>query len=156
MICPIPRFFERFPADQLPGRLVNMGRGEVDGISALSDPGPHRGDRGVGVPSREQVPVHLLDAPERPIHQQFDEDILHDGIHGLFSPSRSLEVDRRLDAAGLLRTRASEPRRPAGTGRAFRLQLLLWVRVGEDINGRVKTGHLWTPQNRPFPAARDC
>ena len=23
------------------------------------------------------------------------------------------------------------------------------------LNGRVKTGHLWAPQNRPFPAARD-
>ena len=23
------------------------------------------------------------------------------------------------------------------------------------LSGRVKTGHLWTPQNRPFPAARD-
>ena len=27
--------------------------------------------------------------------------------------------------------------------------------VGDILNGRVKTGHLWTPQNRPFPAARD-
>ena len=26
---------------------------------------------------------------------------------------------------------------------------------GPCLNGRVKTGHLWTPQNRPFPAARD-
>ena len=24
-----------------------------------------------------------------------------------------------------------------------------------NLNGRVKTGHLWAPQNRPFPAARD-
>ena len=23
------------------------------------------------------------------------------------------------------------------------------------LSGRVKTGHLWTPQNRPFPASRD-
>ena len=28
-------------------------------------------------------------------------------------------------------------------------------RAGPVLNGRVKTGHLWTPQNRPFPAARD-
>ena len=28
-------------------------------------------------------------------------------------------------------------------------------RSRQGLNGRVKTGHLWTPQNRPFPAARD-
>ena len=30
---------------------------------------------------------------------------------------------------------------------------VLWV--GEDLSGRVKSGHLWTPQIRPFPASRD-
>ena len=29
------------------------------------------------------------------------------------------------------------------------------TKVRHDLNGRVKTGHLWAPQNRPFPAARD-
>ena len=24
-----------------------------------------------------------------------------------------------------------------------------------DLSGQVKSGHLWTPQNRPFPASRD-
>ena len=31
----------------------------------------------------------------------------------------------------------------------------LIVRGHVILNGRVKTGHLWAPQNRPFPAARD-
>ncbi|MCY3846824.1 MAG: DUF5615 family PIN-like protein, partial [Acidobacteria bacterium] len=27
--------------------------------------------------------------------------------------------------------------------------------VSKDLSGQVKTGHLWTGQNRPFPATRD-
>ncbi len=59
------------------------------------------------------------------------------------------------------------------SGRAFRVRAVpsgFWLPVAwpalfdrwselfstdSALNGRVKTGHLWTPQNRPFPAARD-
>ena len=28
----------------------------------------------------------------------------------------------------------------------------VWAEEYRRLSGRVKTGHLWTPQNRPFPA----
>ena len=34
-------------------------------------------------------------------------------------------------------------------GEVGRVESLPW---GLTLNGRVKTGHLWAPQNRPFPA----
>ena len=79
------------------------------------------------------------------------------------------------EVSAALRTAAADARSKGGQALAVQLQREIaarpdrdkFVRIGPGgsragerpgagrLNGRVKTGHLWTPQTRPFPAARD-
>ena len=93
-------------------------------------PGPFRcagDDRDVGV--------------GRQVHQQLDEDVLQDGIHGRFSPAQSLEVDPGVARRSTKSAREAVSTTVGGSGRSTRAGVVT-----------AHTARRWAGQ--PIPSSR--